>query len=70
MPVQVRTNEQTYRETYRELRNVELVGWLVGWLVIVQATWLEAPRSREMVPSRNTPFRPVELGRVQMRARG
>ena len=30
--------------------------------VIVQATRSEAPRSREMVPSRNTPFRPVELG--------
>jgi hypothetical protein len=32
-----------------------LVGWLVGWL-IVQATWLEAPRSRDVpldvVPSR------------------
>jgi len=38
-----------------------LVGWLVGWL-IVQATWSEAPRSREVVLSRNTPFRPVELG--------
>jgi len=38
-----------------------LFGWLVGWLGIVQATWLEAPRSREMFHSRNTPFRPVGL---------
>ena len=37
------------------------VGWLVGWL-IVQATRSEAPRIRDVVPSRNTPFRPVELG--------
>ena len=37
-----------------------LVGWLVGWL-IVQATRSEAPRSRDVVPSRNAPFRPVEL---------
>ena len=49
----------------RSLVHTWLVGWLLAWLVglvIVQATWLEAPRSREMVPSRNTPFRPVELG--------
>jgi hypothetical protein len=34
---------------------------LVGW-IIVQATWLEALRSGKVVPSRNTPFCPVELG--------
>jgi len=46
-----------------------MVGWMVGWLdgwldgwLIVQATWSEAPRSRDVVPSRNTSFRPVELG--------
>jgi hypothetical protein len=35
-----------------------LVGWLFSWL-IVQATRSEAPRLRDVVPSRNTPFHPA-----------
>jgi hypothetical protein len=45
-----------------------LFGWLVGRSVgcsIVQATWLEALRSRDVVPSRNTPFRPSLLAYVE-----